>query len=138
MRINNTSIFAVCVMVRLAQAAERGETPVSGKELGRRVGLSEAYTEVIFRPLIKAKWVQTIIGSKGGYRLTVSPQDLCLSEVWEATNSSFDIVDCCKGKKPSDKCPACKKWNELAEIIKNWAAKLTLADFYAPGAAKPE
>ena len=75
--------YAALALAELAIQSQ-SSTPVAASEISERHGIPGPFLVQILRTLRAAGWVQSIRGSQGGYRITVSPADLSLLQVAEA------------------------------------------------------
>ena len=107
--------------------------PVSLRDISLRQNISLLYLEQIFLKLRKYKIVESIRGTKGGYRLSRKASDIRLSEILSAVNENIKTVRCikhlkkgCNGK--SIKCNTHKLWDELDGHINSFFEKKLLSD----------
>ena len=107
--------------------------PVSLRDISLRQNISLLYLEQIFLKLRKYKIVESIRGTKGGYRLSRKASDIRLSEILSAVNENVKTVRCikhlkkgCNGK--SIKCNTHKLWDELDGHINSFFEKKLLSD----------
>ena len=107
--------------------------PVSLRDISLRQNISLLYLEQIFLKLRKYKIVESIRGTKGGYRLSRKASDIRLSEILSAVDENVKTVRCikhlkkgCNGK--SIKCNTHKLWDELDGHINSFFEKKLLSD----------
>ena len=79
--VTSKSRYAV---VALAELAKSGEHPVPVKELAERRGVPEQFLEQLFSTLRRAGFLTSHRGSKGGYTLARSPEEITVLEVVQA------------------------------------------------------
>ncbi len=75
--------YAALAMLELAMHGDEA-APVAVREITDRHGIPGPFLVQILRTLRAAGWVQSIRGSQGGYRLSVSPADITLLDIAEA------------------------------------------------------
>lgn len=79
--VTSKSRYAV---VALAELAKSGDHPVPVKELAERRGVPEQFLEQLFSTLRRAGFLASHRGSKGGYTLARSPEEITVLEVVQA------------------------------------------------------
>ena len=79
--VTSKSRYAV---VALAELAKSGDHPVPVKELAERRGVPEQFLEQLFSTLRRAGFLTSHRGSKGGYTLARSPEEITVLEVVQA------------------------------------------------------
>ncbi len=116
----------------LAQIAADGgdKTPVCGKEVARKQGISIAYIEQILIPMRNAGIVRTVRGRNGGYMLDRPAADITLLEIIELFEGRIELVE------DHDSNSAAEIWNRLSQVLRNEAETITVADLVAIFAAE--
>jgi Rrf2 family protein len=79
--VTSKSRYAV---VALAELAKSGDHPVPVKELADRRGVPDQFLEQLFSTLRRAGFLTSHRGSKGGYTLARSPEEITVREVVQA------------------------------------------------------
>ena len=79
--VTSKSRYAV---VALAELAKSGDHPVPVKELAERRGIPEQFLEQLFSTLRRAGFLTSHRGSKGGYTLARSAEEITVLEVVQA------------------------------------------------------
>ena len=131
MKLTTKGRYAVMALTDLALYYKSG--PVSLRDISLRQNISLLYLEQIFLKLRKYKIVESIRGTKGGYKLSRKASDIRLSEILSAVNENIKTVRCikhlkkgCNGK--SIKCNTHKLWDELDWHINSFFEKKLLSD----------
>jgi Rrf2 family protein len=86
---------------------------VSGADLAGAVGTTTTYLPQVMTPLVKAGWVSSERGPRGGYRLTEEAEGIRLLDVIEATEGPAADGRCVlkDGPCPGDEsCPVHDVW----------------------------
>ena len=129
MKLTSKGRYAVMALTDLALYYKNG--PVSLRDISLRQNISLLYLEQIFLKLRKYKIVESIRGTKGGYRLSRKASDIRLSEILSAVDENVKTVRCikhlkkgCNGK--SIKCNTHKLWDELDGHINSFFEKKLL------------
>ena len=120
MKLTSKGRYAVMAMADLAK--NRDPKPVSLSEISLRQGISIFYLEQLFLKLKLESLVHSIRGSRGGYVLSKSPDQIKLSNIISAVNEKVETIKCnrnskkgCNGKLV--KCITHNLWDELGEHI---------------------
>ena len=107
--------------------------PVSLRDISLRQGISLDYLEQIFSKLKKNEIVKSIRGTHGGYILNKSPNDIKLTNIFNAVDEKVKTVQCkkeskrgCNGK--ATKCITHNLWDELETHINTFFEKKSLED----------
>ena len=131
MKLTTKGRYAVMALTDLALYYKNG--PVSLRDISLRQNISLLYLEQIFLKLRKFKIVESIRGTKGGYKLNRKASDIRLSEILSAVDENVKTVRCikhlkkgCNGK--SIKCNTHKLWDELDGHINSFFEKKLLSD----------
>tara|TARA_B100000424_G_scaffold53514_1_gene38328 strand:+ start:2147 stop:2575 length:429 start_codon:yes stop_codon:yes gene_type:complete len=131
MKLTSKGRYAVMALTDLAIFYKNG--PVSLRDISSRQNISILYLEQIFLKLKKNNLVQSIRGTKGGYKLSRNATEIKLSEIFSAVNENVKTVRCikhlkkgCNGK--SIKCNTHNLWDELDCYINSFFEKKLLSD----------
>ena len=131
MKLTSKGRYAVMALIDLALYYKKG--PVSLRDISLRQNISLLYLEQIFLKLKKFKIVESVRGTKGGYKLYRQASEIKLSEILFAVDENVKTVRCikhlkkgCNGK--SIKCNTHKLWDELDSHINSFFEKKLLSD----------
>ncbi len=114
----------------MAELAECGSSSL--RALAAAQNVPYKYAESIMRSLVKAGFVESTRGKKGGYRLTRAPESYTLAEILGETETSLAATDC-TGRKERDcpraaTCPSLPVWRALDETVCDFLSRYTLSD----------
>lgn len=130
MKISTKGRYALRLMLDLAQN-NTGE-PVRIKDIAARQDLSDKYLEQIISILNKARFVKSIRGPQGGYRLTREPEQYTVGMILRLTEGSLAPVACLEDEvnicERQDTCATLKLWQMLNQAISDVVDRVTLAD----------
>lgn len=130
MKISTKGRYALRLMLDLAQN-NTGE-PVRIKDIAARQELSDKYLEQIISILNKARFVKSIRGPQGGYRLTREPEQYTVGMILRLTEGSLAPVACLEDEvnicERQDTCATLKLWQMLNQAISDVVDRVTLAD----------
>ncbi|ATF10236.1 Fe-S cluster assembly transcriptional regulator IscR [Candidatus Enterovibrio altilux] len=128
MRLTSKGRYAVTAMLDVALHSETSPVPLA--DISERQGISLSYLEQLFARLRKAGLVSSVRGPGGGYRLSVSANNIALGMVITAVNESIDTTKC-QGKgncQSGTHCLTHTLWNDLSYHISNFLNNITLGE----------
>lgn len=130
MKISTKGRYALRLMVDLAE--NKGEKPISIKEISARQEISEKYLEQIISVLNKAGYVKSVRGPQGGYMLLKDPKEYTVGMILRLTEGSLAPVECLEFEENTcprrENCVTLKVWEKLGQSIKQVVDNITLAD----------
>ena len=131
MKLTSKGRYAVTALVDLARFNR--DNPVSLRDISLRQGISIDFLEQIFSKLKKKEIVQSIRGTQGGYVLNRKPNEIKLTNIFDAVDEKVKTVQCkkeskkgCNGK--ATKCLTHNLWDELESHIYNFFDEKSLED----------
>ena len=131
MKLSTKGRYAVMALADIAKFDK--DMPVPLRDISLRQGISLLYLEQIFSKLKKNQIVESVRGSNGGYKLTKSPEQIKISNIFSAVQENIKTVGCkkdskkgCNGK--STKCITHNLWDELEIHINDFFNKKNLGD----------
>ena len=124
MRLTTKSRYAVSALLHLAIHNEAGPVPLA--EVSVCQGISMSYVDQIFARLRQAGLVQGMPGPGGGYRLARAADAISMGEV-------MAIMEAPAGRARAGRLRSTSEldavvWEQLAERIDGFLARITLAD----------
>tara|TARA_Y100000768_G_C23411506_1_gene421924 strand:- start:28 stop:453 length:426 start_codon:yes stop_codon:yes gene_type:complete len=131
MKLTSKGRYAVMALVDLARFDSI--QPVSLRDISLRQSISLDYLEQIFSKLKKNNIVKSIRGTRGGYILNKNPNDIKLTNIFQAVDEKIKTVQCKKDSKRScngkaNKCITHDLWDELENHINTFFEKKSLHD----------
>ncbi len=131
MKLSTKGRYGVMAMLDLALHNSEGQ--ISLKSIAERQGISENYLEQLFALLRKAKLVNSIRGSMGGYILAASPDSITVGDILRSLEGSLAPVDCVLEDEPSscdrsDCCVTRIVWEKIRDSINEVVDSITLYD----------
>ena len=131
MKLTSKGRYAVMALVDLARFDNIN--PVSLRDISLRQGISLDYLEQISSKLKKNEIVKSIRGTQGGYVLNKNPNDIKLTNIFNAVDEKVKTVQCkkeskrgCNGK--ATKCITHNLWDELEIHINTFFENKSLED----------
>ncbi len=126
MIVSSKGRYALYIMAELAK--EGGN---SLRQIALRQNLPYKYAESIVSLLVKAGFVESRRGKKGGYSLTRRPEEYTLSEILKKTETSLAATECTEGGEGCPRaatCPTLPVWRGLDETVDAYLSRYTLTD----------
>ncbi len=102
MKVSALEEYALRCLLQLAKISD--QKPVSAEEISTKELLSPAYIEKILQKLSKAGFVKSTRGTKGGYVLAKSPEDIKIGHVIRAVDGEFMSELCTHFSGNSPEC----------------------------------
>ena len=131
MKLTSKGRYAVMALADLARF--NNLNPVSLRDISLRQGISLDYLEQIFSKLKKNEIVKSIRGTQGGYVLNKNPNEIKLTNIFNAVDEKVKTVQCkkdskkgCNGK--ATKCITHNLWDELEIHINTFFENKSLKD----------
>jgi len=112
-------------------ALSKSSSPVPGKDIAERQGISKSYLDNLMGPLRIAGLVRTIRGVGGGFTLAKPPSQIKMSDIWMAMEGSIYITNCIKQPDSCDRYERCITryvWQEANEALETTFQSWTLED----------
>ena len=125
-----TSEAATLALHAAAILAGANGEPVSAGTMADNLNASEAHLAKVLQRLAKAGLVRGRRGPGGGFRLTRSPEEVTLREVYEAIEGHMDIGRCMFGQPVCgrNECAVGDLFERLNREITESLGAMTLAD----------
>jgi Rrf2 family protein len=134
MRLSTRARYAFRVMLDIARHGGQ-ETPVPLTATANRTDLSHGYLEQLVVGLRRARLLRGVAGRKGGYRLTLAPAEIRLSDVIVASIGEVCLVECVRDPSLCARAGRCETralYRLLNQRIEDALENLTLADLMDP------
>ena len=104
LRLSKKTDYAIILLTHLGGA----NNPVSAQEISNSYSLPYPMIANILKNLVSSGLIVSSRGHRGGYMLSRPPENINLSEIINATDNPFKLVECCKDEytcKVHDQCP---------------------------------
>jgi len=139
MKLSTRVRYGLRAMVELALHPR--ENPVLTQHISEKQRISKKYLENLLVALKSSGLVRSVRGSRGGYVLARSPEQITVAEIIQAFGERMEISDCVE--TPSvcsrvDICPTYDLWREIAGLIRSYTSGITLAELADKARAKRE
>lgn len=124
----------------LAHFAKHPLEIISAKTLSVSLHLPYPIVSKLLKILSKAKFLESVQGAQGGYRLVRSAEEISVGAIVEAIEGPIAITECSSGIdgqcRSEDWCSLKPHWVMINLVIKKALAKLPLSDLVQPAPAK--
>ncbi|MEN8041387.1 MAG: Rrf2 family transcriptional regulator [Actinomycetota bacterium] len=111
-----------------------GDT-IAGRLLAEKLAITTHYLPQVISPLVKAGWVSSTPGPRGGYRLLASLDELSVLEVIEVIEGSIADQGCVQRGIPcpeNDLCALHDPWQKARDAMLDELSKATIQDNVRP------
>lgn len=130
MIVSTKGRYALRLMIDLAEHEDKGYIPL--KEIAERQEISEKYLDAILRGLVKERFIESLRGKGGGYRLCKPPAEYKVGDILRLTEGTLAPVTCMeKNAAPCARAAHCRTlpmWRALDQQINAFFDSYTLAD----------
>lgn len=127
--IRRNTDYALRAMVHLGR--HYGQDTLSARQIAEDQDFSYALASKLMQRLQKAGLVESVMGAKGGFRLSRDPSQINLQEVIETIQGPISLSTCLLGVKTCCKygtCPIRKKLGGLQQEISDYLEGTTLSE----------
>lgn len=93
---------------------------IAGKMLAENLGITTHYLPQVISPLVKAGWISSTPGPRGGYRLVASLDDVSVLEVIEVIEGRIEDQGCVQRGIPCpefDLCALHDPWQKARDAM---------------------
>lgn len=128
-KLSTRSRYGTRMMIELARHYNQG--PLQINDIAKKQDISVKYLEQLIIPLKKANYIKSIRGSKGGYILARSPEEITIGEIVAILEGGLCLTSCIKDPKSCikfDTCPTRKVWERVSKAIYEELNAISLHD----------
>ena len=125
----------------LRSAYECGDSYISIADVAEKEDVPYSFARSIQHDLVKAGFLKTIRGVRGGLTLDCDPHEVTLQEVIEALQGPIGMSPCsvdCDYCNRSSGCEFNAVWCAADVLVAQLFSSITLADLFEKGASPPE
>ena len=133
MKISAKGRYGIAAMTYIAKSYESG-MPVTILAISEKLGISKIYLEQVFALLKRAKLVNSIKGSQGGYQLAKAPKEISVYDIMNAVE--FTLMEKTPPATP-DKMPELDRvidacvYQPLDENLREFLSSVSLENILA-------
>lgn len=129
LKISEAAAIALHSMIHISN---KGEEPSSVKEIAKKFGVSENHLSKVLQRLVKAGYLTSCRGPKGGFLLSENHQNASFFEIYEIIEGKFCDKACllfpqkpCQG----DECIMKDLVNKINREFKEYFVNTKISDF---------
>ena len=129
MKLSTRTRYGIRAIIELA--AHHGAGPLQIRAIAERQDISVKYLEQLMAMLKAAGFVKSVRGAKGGYLLDRPPEQIKVSEVFNALEGPVVMVECVENQNYCARiadCIARQLWIEVQEAVEGVLKAVTLQD----------
>jgi len=127
MKLSTRTRYGIRAVLELSE--NYGKGPVQLKIIARDQGISVKYLEQLMATLKSAGIVNSVRGSKGGYVLAKSPNQIRLSDCFNCLEGPVVTVECVENDSycpRTNDCIAREVWTEVQKAVMSVLKSMTL------------
>lgn len=129
MKLTTRGHYSVKALLDLSLQPSYG--PTSVKRIAHRQGLPAPYLEKLLIEMRRAKLVNSVRGSQGGYQLARDPSKISLGQILEAVGETIEpLQHHCADATQAEDWVTLTLWHRLDQKLKDALYSITLADLY--------
>ena len=137
MEITRRCDYACCI---IRAAYKSGESYISIADVAEQEDIPYPFARSIKHEFVKAGFLKTIRGVRGGLTLNCNPHETTLYEVFEALQGPVALAPCSQDDGFCDRSSGCAfnaAWRAADILISDLFGSITLADLFDKGARHP-
>lgn len=125
-------------LIALTHLARLGKDQLaSAREIAEHYGIPQALLMNILKELAAKRYVCSVRGARGGYRLCCKPREVNFVSLMEDLEGPMKLAECIRGEHPPrsvetckvmDKCPIADPVHRVHRKIRDFLADITLCD----------
>ena len=126
MKINTKIRYGLRMLVFLAES----KSVINTSELGKRMQVSPKYLRKLAGPMEKYKLLRSVQGIYGGYVINKKPEEIKVSNVFEAFDEDMNITGCLADKdcQLNEGCYTRVLWKHIEDIVHKEFTKVSIKD----------
>jgi len=104
---------------------------IKGAELSERIGTTPGFVSQVVTPLVRAGWVRSDPGPRGGYSLTVDLAEVSVLAVIEAVEGETETGQCVLADRPCSESGSCAlhvPWQRARDGLLRELGAVSIAD----------
>ena len=127
MKLSTRTRYGIRAIIELAE--HYGDGPLQLRIIAKDQGVSVKYLEQLMAMLKSAGIVRSVRGSKGGYVLAKSPEQIKVSDCFECLEGSVITTECVEDESYCERtkdCIARQLWTEVQKTVMGVLQSMTL------------
>lgn len=136
-RLSKITDYGIVLLAHLASRADETDnrSPHNAREVALEVDLPLPVVSKVLKSLARKEILESHRGSKGGYTLVRSPDEITVSEMINALEGPLALTECNVGPHLCEHevgCPVRGPWHVINRVVQAALEKVTLADITDP------
>jgi len=131
-RISKLTDYAVVIMAYIAGVSiSNPEYILQAREIAQDTHLALPTVSKLLKTLTKHKFLNSLRGVKGGYQLTIAPEQVSIVDLIQALEGPLAITECNLGHQhclSETQCAIRTPWLHINQIITNTLSAVKLSD----------
>lgn len=131
MKISTKGRYGLQMMIEIAYLGENNQS-VSVSTLAGHLDVGEKYVEQIISSLLKAGYIKSKRGPKGGYSLAVHPNHITVGMILRCLETSMSPSECVSDDPPDcmkrPNCVVVSVWQKMKNAVDNVVDSITIYD----------
>lgn len=115
----------------LAEMCGKGDVLFNAKDLSESLTIPLPTVSKVLKVLSQGGLLESHQGSRGGYRLARSAEDISAAEIIEVLEGPVSLTECCVTDGCDRNCAVSKSWQKVNVIIVENLRSVTLAAMVA-------
>jgi FeS assembly SUF system regulator len=140
-KLSRVTDYAIVLLAHLAACGD-GSTH-NARELAEKTGLPAPMVSRVLKSLTREGLLRSHRGSKGGYSLARSPDEISVPEIITALEGPIALTECAVHPgscRQETNCDVREPWQRINQVVRNALSDITLADLAGseiPGSIVP-
>ncbi len=129
LKLSTKGRYGLRAMIELASFHGQGALMMSA--IAERQQISRKYLHALLTSLRDAGLVRAVRGARGGFLLAKEPEEIMVSEVFDALEGRLSVVDCVTDNTVCDRmddCPTWPVWKKLNDAMLEVLEGVSIAD----------
>ena len=127
--------------IRILMYMQRKGGVVTRQEVSAAMGITEGPLIMTLRRLRDAGWLESSIGSEGGWRLATRVEAISLLDIMKLTNDTIKFNRCLEddafcSRNAVGICPVHGVYKRYQEMAENYFSAITIGDLMKPKSAQ--
>jgi len=138
-RLTRISDYGIVLMTQLAVG--RDHAPRNARQVATAAGLPLPVVRKILKVLTREGLLASHRGSRGGYSLARSPEQISAAEMIAALDGPIGLTECAVHPGQCEQEPSChvrEPWKRINAVVHNALSSVTLAELAQPALANAE
>ncbi len=135
-RLTRISDYGIVLMTQLAASGDHA--PRNARQVATAARLPLPVVRKILKVLTREGLLASHRGSKGGYSLARSPEQISAAEMIAALDGPIGLTECAVHPGQCEQEPSChvrEPWKRINAVVHNALSSVTLADLAGPALA---